>query len=70
MIKETIKRIKSPTPKYFKKVRAVGITAGTIGAALLAAPIALPATIITIAGYLVCFGTVSAALAQTTKQDV
>lgn len=69
MIKETIKRIKSPTPKYFKKVRAVGITLGAVGAALIAAPVALPATVTTIAGYLICFGSVSAALAQTTKDD-
>lgn len=67
MIKETLDRLKSPTPNYFIKVRNIGITLGAIGAAIVAAPIALPAAVVTAAGYLITIGAVSAAIAQTTK---
>ena len=59
-----IKRMKSPTPRFFRKIRNIGITAGTIGGALLAAPVALPAVLISAAGYMTVAGTVAAAISQ------
>ncbi|MCL4637704.1 MAG: hypothetical protein M5Z89_01845 [Olivibacter sp.] len=62
-------RIKAPTPKFFKKIRTIGLTLGAIGGALLTAPITLPATVITIAGYLATAGIVASAISTVAKDD-
>lgn len=59
-------RWNAPTPKFWKKVRKFGITAGVIGVALTTAPIALPAAIITVGGYLITAGTLTGILSQLT----
>ena len=64
------KRLVSKTPDFWKKAQKIGIIAGTIGGALLAAPAALPAVVISIGGYLVAVGTVTAALSQLTVEGV
>jgi uncharacterized transporter YbjL len=60
-----IKRMQEPTPKFFQKMRNIGLALGAIGAAILASPVALPALLIKIAGYLVVAGTVAGAVSQT-----
>ncbi|WP_207765285.1 hypothetical protein [Solitalea longa] len=62
-------RVKSPTPKFFRKVRNIGLVIGAVGGALLAAPVALPAIVTTIAGYLATVGVVASAVSQTTVKD-
>jgi len=69
MKKEIINRLISPTPKFFKKIRTIGLTLGAIGGALLTAPITLPATVITIAGYLATAGIVASAVSTVAKED-
>ena len=70
MEEKTIKqRWNAKTPKFWKKVQRIGIVAGALGAALLAAPVALPAAIITGAGYLVAVGGVTATLSQLTVDN-
>jgi phage-related minor tail protein len=59
-------RLKAPTPKFFKTLRTIGLSLAAAGAALLAAPVALPAALLTVAGYLVLAGTVVTAVSQTT----
>ena len=59
-------RANAPTPKFFRKLRTIGITIGAIGTALIAAPVALPVAVITAAGYLVTIGSVVAAVSQLT----
>lgn len=66
---ELKERLLAKTPKFWKKVQRVGIAAGTIGAAFLALPVALPASLITLGGYLVAAGTVTVTLSQLTKED-
>jgi hypothetical protein len=61
-------RWKAKVPEFWKKVQKVGIVAGVIGGAILAAPISLPATLITGATYLVVIGTTTATLSQLTKE--
>ena len=61
-------RVKAPTPKWFKIVRAIGITLTAVGGAILTAPVAIPATIVTVAGYLALGGTIATAVAQTAIQ--
>ena len=59
----------SNTPKFWKKVQRAGIIAGAVGAAIIAAPITLPAALITASGYLIAVGGVTATLSQLTKED-
>lgn len=64
-----IERYKKPTPSFFRKLRNIGIALATAGGAIIAAPIALPATIITIATYLTVVGTVATAVSQAVVSD-
>jgi hypothetical protein len=58
-------RIKSNTPPWFKFVRNVGIILTATGTTIVASPIVLPASIVTIAGYCIVAGAVAASIAQT-----
>jgi hypothetical protein len=59
-------RLKQTTPRFFKKIRNIGLALAAAGTALLTAPVALPAAVISIAGYLVVAGSVAAAVSQAT----
>lgn len=61
-------RWNAKTPKFWKKVQRIGIIAGALGAAIIAAPVALPAALVTGAGYLIAVGGVTATLSQLTKE--
>ena len=63
-IKGAVSRMKKPTPKFFQKVRNTGLTVAAIGATILAAPVALPALLVKIAGYLAVAGTVASTVSQ------
>jgi ABC-type xylose transport system permease subunit len=67
MKKEILNRLQSPTPKFFKKIRTIGLTLGAVGAAILTAPITLPTALVTIAGYLATAGIVAFAISSTAK---
>ena len=60
-----VERVKAPTPKWFKVLRTIGITLASVGGAILASPVVIPAGIVTAAGYLLLGGTVVSAVAQT-----
>jgi hypothetical protein len=60
-----IERIQSPTPKFFKKLRTVGLMLAAAGGAVIASPIALPVALSTVAGYLIVAGSVATAVSQT-----
>ncbi|MEO7988641.1 MAG: hypothetical protein ABI663_03815 [Chryseolinea sp.] len=64
-----IKRMQAPTPKFFRVLRMVGIALTAAGSALLVAPVALPAIVISIAGYVSVAGAVVTAVSQTTVQS-
>lgn len=64
---EILERMSEPTPSFWKKVRNIAIALGTVGGVIIAAPIALPATIVTIGGYLATAGTVATVLSQATS---
>lgn len=61
-----LKRAAAPTPGLFKKIRNIGITMAAVSAAILAAPVALPAVLIKAAGYLAVAGGVASAISQVT----
>ena len=60
-----VQRVLAPTPSFFKKIRTIGLVMGVVGAALLASPVALPAVIASIGGYLVLGGSIITSVAQT-----
>ncbi len=64
-----INRFTAPTPKLFQQLRNIGLTLAAIGGVLIAAPIALPATLVTIGGYLTVAGGVISAVSQLTVND-
>ena len=59
-----IDRIKSPTPKFFKVLRNIGLGLAAAGGVLVAAPIAIPTLVVTIGGYLIVAGSVATAVSQ------
>jgi uncharacterized membrane protein HdeD (DUF308 family) len=61
-----IKRVKSPSPKFFKVLRNIGLVLAAVGGTILAAPIALPVVITTIGGYVAVAGGVISAVSQLT----
>jgi hypothetical protein len=60
-----VKRMKKTTPKFFRNLRNVGLTLAAVSAAIMASPVALPAFVIKVAGYLAVAGAVTSAVSQT-----
>ena len=60
-----VSRIAEPTPKWFRIVRNLGLTLSAVGGVLVAAPVVLPAAVISIGGYLLLGGTIISAVSQT-----
>lgn len=60
-----IERLSSPTPKFFKKLRNIGLILAAVSGTIIAAPVALPAVVMQIATYLGVAGTVASAVSQT-----
>lgn len=69
LIETLVRRGKAGTPPFFKKLRLIGITLTAIGGALIAAPVALPVAVVTVAGYLVVAGSVATAISQVTVKN-
>jgi hypothetical protein len=65
-MKKIINRAKAPTPKFFKVLRNIGIALAAVSATLLTAPVALPAVLLSIAGYVGVAGSVMTAVSQLT----
>lgn len=68
---EIIKRFLADTPTFFKRLIAIGVSLGAVGAALLVPDVAdqLPPLFGKIAGYLVTAGVVSGIMAKLTVKD-
>ena len=64
-----VERLLSPTPTFFQKLRNIGLVLAAISAAIVSAPVAMPAIITTIAGYLAVAGTVLSGVSQITVPD-
>ncbi|WP_395051480.1 hypothetical protein [Flavobacterium sp.] len=61
-----VERIKAPTPKFFKILRSIGLAMLAISGTIVAAPIVLPVTVVTVAGYMAVAGGVISAVSQMT----
>jgi uncharacterized membrane protein YeiH len=64
-----VERIKAPTPKFFKILRSIGLALLAISGTIVAAPIVLPVTVVTVAGYMAVAGGVISAVSQMTVDD-
>lgn len=64
-----VERTKAPTPKFFKILRSIGLALLAISGTVIAAPIVLPATLITVAGYMAVAGGVISAVSQMTVDE-
>jgi hypothetical protein len=62
-------RWSAKTPKFWKRVQRIAITVGTVAGVIIAAPITLPAAVVTVATYAITAGTVAATLSQLTIED-
>lgn len=68
-LKSYFERCTSETPPFFKKLRLVGLVIAAAGTALITAPVALPAGLVSLGGYLLVAGTVATAMSQAAIVD-
>ncbi|WP_228520865.1 hypothetical protein [Flavobacterium sp. HJJ] len=61
-----VERAKAPTPKFFRVLRSIGLALLGISGSIIAAPVVLPAAIVTAAGYVAVAGGVISAISQIT----
>lgn len=64
-----VERAKSPTPKFFRILRSIGLAMLAISGSVIAAPVALPVAIVTVAGYVAVAGGVISAVSQITVDN-
>lgn len=65
-MKKVIDRMNEPTPKFFKKIRNIGLVLTAISTVIATAPISLPATVVSLAGYFAVAGGIASAVSQAT----
>ena len=65
-IMNVVERAKAPTPKFFKVLRSIGLALLAVSGSIVAAPVALPAVVVTVAGYAAVAGGVLSAVSQIT----
>jgi uncharacterized membrane protein len=63
------RRINSPSPTFFNKIKKFGLILSGVGTAILASPVVLPAILTSLAGYLVTTGLVASAVAVVTVEE-
>ncbi len=61
-------RMSSPTPPFFVKLRNISLILAAISGAVLTTPIALPAIVVKVAGYLAVAAGVAGAVAQSVTE--
>lgn len=57
-------RFQSTTPKFFRVVRNIGLCLIAVGGVLVASPVAIPAGLVSLGGYLIVAGSVATAVSQ------
>ena len=68
-LKSFFTRCGADTPPFFKKLRMIGLVIAAAGTAVVASPIALPAAVVTVGGYLIAGGAVATAVSQAAIED-
>lgn len=59
-----LNRMQSPTPKFFQKIRNIGLILAAVSGAIIASPVALPVLVVKVAGYIAVAATVATAVSQ------
>lgn len=62
-------RWNAESPDFWKKIGEIGVGIGVVGGILISGTIALPASLITIGGYMVAVGSVTKVLSKLTIKD-
>lgn len=62
-------RMQSPTPPFFAKLRNWSLILVAISGAILTTPVALPAIVVKVAGYMAVAGTVAGAVSQSVTSN-
>lgn len=63
---ELLKRLKEPTPLFWKRIQKVGLALGVIGTAFISSPSTL---LVVVGGYLIMSGSIIAGLSQLTSTE-
>lgn len=66
---DIFERMERPTPRFFRRLRNIGLVLTAIGGAIVAGPNVLPAVLMEIAGYLIVAGTVASVVSQAVIND-
>lgn len=61
-----VERVKAPTPKFFRVLRSIGLALLAISGSVIAAPVVLPAVVVSVAGYTALAGGIISAISQVT----
>lgn len=64
-MKKVIRRMKAPTPRFFKKIRNIGLVLTAVSGVIATAPVSLPTLLVSAAGYLAVAGGIASAVSQT-----
>lgn len=64
-----VERAKAPTPKFFRILRSMGMALLAISGSIIAAPVALPVAVVSVAGYAALAGGVISVISQITVDD-
>ena len=62
-----VERAIAPTPKFFRILRSIGLVFLAISGTIIAAPVALPVALVSVAGYVAVAGGVISAISQLTS---
>ena len=62
-------RLEAPTPKFFRKLRNIGLVLAAVGATIIASPVALPVIIVQVGGYLTVAGSILTAVSEATVDE-
>lgn len=57
--------MKAPTPRFFKKIRNIGLVLTAVSGVIATAPVSLPTLLVSAAGYLAVAGGIASAVSQT-----
>jgi len=64
-----VDRVQSPTPKFFKVLRNIGLVLLSVSGVIATAPVSLPAVIVTVSGYAAVAGGILSAVSQLTVES-
>ncbi len=68
-MRKIVQQVQEPTPKFFRIIRNFGLVLTGISGAIITAPIAIPAMLVTAAGYMALAETIASLVSQTAVEN-